>query len=430
MSRGTLRLTLGLCLAAVGPAAAQDTVRVGITYQPGVRPGLVVLPAPGLDSVRAIIARDLDFSDRFEVITLAQTAPGSDGQGAVNYAFFRTLGAALAVELGSLGGGVVWARLHDLAAQRVRDSVTAPLDPSGTGEGRLGIHRVADEIVRWGSGQPGTAATRILFLNEGDKRIWRVDSDGHGLVPVTPAGLQVASPAWSPDGSRIAYMQLNPDGAKPIILQSLATGARVVVPTTAGTQNITPAFSPDGRSLLFARMSEQGVRLYSVNVADQCCVEQLTGGRFAENFSPAYSPDGRRVVFVSTRAGGQQIYSMAVDGTDQELLISFDYGTTGSANAPEWSPDGASIVFHREVERSPQIWVWEFARRQGRSFTSLGRNEDPSWAPDGRHIVFVSDRTGRRQLHVLDTETGRVRQIMTPGAARLPAWSRPLHRPR
>jgi len=42
--------------------------------------------------------------------------------------------------------------------------------------------------------------------------------------------------------------------------------------------------------------------------------------------------------------------------------------------------------------------------------------------------VFISDRTGRRQLFVLDTETNRSRQLMTPFSARLPAWSRPLVR--
>src|SRR5437879_1480379 len=82
------RLFLGLGLLSVGPsvrpAAAQDTsaidrgVRIGIIYRPGVRPGLVLLPRTGggmgLDSVRAIVARDLDYSDRFEVITL----PGGD----------------------------------------------------------------------------------------------------------------------------------------------------------------------------------------------------------------------------------------------------------------------------------------------------------------------------------------------------------------
>ncbi len=121
---------------------------------------------------------------------------------------------------------------------------------------------------------------------------------------------------------------------------------------------------------------------------------------------------------------------MAADGTDQELLVPFDFGTTGNSNGPEWSPDGTRLVFHREVDRAPQVWTFELASRRLVQKTSLGRNEDPSWAPDGRHVVFVSDRAGRRQLFVLDLETGRVRQLRTPGTARLPAWSRPLTRAR
>jgi TolB protein len=412
---------------------AQDTVRVGITYQPGVRPGIVVLPAPGLDSIQAIVARDLDFSDRFEVIPLVteagRTAGRSDAKPqAINYAFYRTLGASLAVELTPATGSFVRMRLYDLGAERVRAEVVLPLEQGGIGEGRLAIHALSDEIARLAVGQNGIAATRMLFLNHEDKRIWKVDSDGAGLAAVTPAGVATMSAAWAPDGSRIAYTQLSADGSKPIVVQALASGTRTVLPTTAASQNITPAFSPEGRSLLFARMSERGVGLYVVNVQDLCCVEPLTGGRFAENFSPAYSPDGRRVVFVSTRAGGQQIYTMAADGTDQELLVPFDYGETGNSNAPEWSPDGTAIAFHREVGGAPQIWIFELAGRRLKALTSTGRNEDPSWAPDSRHLVFVSNRTGRRQLFVVDTETNRVRQIMTPVSARLPAWSRALAR--
>jgi TolB protein len=83
-------------------------------------------------------------------------------------------------------------------------------------------------------------------------------------------------------------------------------------------------------------------------------------------------------------------------------------------------------VFHREVGGVPQIFVFDLASRSLRQLTSLSRNEDPSWAPDGRHIVFVSHRTGRRQLFVVDLETNRVRQIVAPITARLPAWSRSL----
>ncbi|HET7039166.1 MAG TPA: DPP IV N-terminal domain-containing protein, partial [Gemmatimonadales bacterium] len=101
----------------------------------------------------------------------------------------------------------------------------------------------------------------------------------------------------------------------------------------------------------------------------------------------------------------------------------FDYGVTGSSNAPEWSPDGLSLAFHRDVGGSPQIFVMEVGSRTVRQLTSAGRNEDPTWAPDGRHLAFVSDRTGSRQLWVIDLETGRVRQITRGAEARLPAWS-------
>ena len=129
------------------------------------------------------------------------------------------------------------------------------------------------------------------------------------------------------------------------------------------------------------------------------------------------------------RVGQPQIYLMGADGTDQELFASFDFGVTGPSNAPEWSPDGASVVFHRDVNRAPQIFVLEVASRRIRQLTSSGRNEDPTWAPDGRHMAFVSDRSGQRQLWVIDTMTGRIRQLTFLGQVRLPAWSRRLAGP-
>ncbi len=120
---------------------------------------------------------------------------------------------------------------------------------------------------------------------------------------------------------------------------------------------------------------------------------------------------------------------MAADGTDQELFAPFDYGVTGSSNAPEWSPDGATVAFHRDVNRAPQVFVLDVSKRSVRQLTSSGRNEDPSWAPDGRHLVFVSDRSGQRQLWVIDIVTGKIRQLTFQGQARLPAWSRRLSDP-
>jgi TolB protein len=399
---------------------AQDAIRIGITYRPGTRPGLVVLPGAGLDSVRAILRRDLDYSDRFQMID----AGSGGGSGAVNYNYYRTqFNADHAVELVSAPGGVS-VRLHDLAAGRVRNQQVFALPAQTAGDFRLAVHRISDEVTRWASGTDGYAASRLLILS-GD-RIYQVDSDGAGLAPVTPAGEKALSNVWAPDGRRIAYTRFSA-GRGTIVLRDLAGGAATVAHGTDADLNFSPAFSPDGRTLAFARAEETGAtNIFTSNVASSCCLQRLTVRNFADNLSPTYSPDGRRIAYVSSRAGPPQIYVMSADGTDQEVLASFDYGATGPSFAPEWSPDGASVVFHREVSRSPQIFILDVASGRVKQLTSVGRNEDATWAPDGRHVAFISDRTGRRQVWVVDTETGRVRQISTAGSARLPSWSRRL----
>jgi TolB protein len=412
-------------------AAAQDTtqaidkIRVGVEYQPGVRPGLVVLPGAGLDSARAIVRRDLDYTDRFEMITLADEGSGSRGEsGGVSYGIYKTLGAEFGVELAEASGGVT-VRLHDLTAGQVRNQQSFALPPASDPSYRLEVHRIADEVARWATGTVGIAATRLLFVSGG--RVYRVDSDGETITALTAAGQTSLSPAWSPDGQRFAYTVLV-GGRGGVNVQTLASGAVLQAPGTNTGLNITPTFSPEGRLLAYAHSDETGTDIFLANVVDRCCAQRLTVGRYADNLSPTFSPDGRRIAFVSTRAGPPQIYVMAADGTDQELLAPFDYGATGSSNAPEWSPDGANVVFHREVAGSPQLFLVDVAGRRVRQLTSSGRNEDPTWGPDGRHITFVSDRSGQRQLWVIDVETGRVRQLRTPGAARLPAWSRRLNR--
>ncbi len=440
------RFGLLMVLVAAGgrQALAQDSVppaerviRVGITYTPGVRPGMLVLGGPRvqqLDSVRAILARDLDYSDRFEMITLpaednlalgiaepADTNSGGTWSGTfVNYGLYAALGADYAVHVTLTRDSVLRVVVYDVRGEGVRREFAIPQRDLPPPDFRLAVHRISDAVVRVTTGTPGTAATRLLLLQLG--RVYRVDSDGADLVPVSPAGAKTFSPVWGPAGRSVAYTEFGGGGGR-VYIQDVSSGARRLLAPTARHLNYTPAFSPDGRWLAFSRSSSDGTDIYTYDITADCCLQRLTVGRFSDNLSPTYSPDGRRIAFVSTRPGLPQIYVMTADGTGQELLAPFDYGMTGSSNAPEWSPDGLHLAFHRDVAGSPQVFVMDVATRTVRQLTSAGRNEDPAWGPDGRHLAFVSNRTGNRQIWIIDLDTGRVRQLTRLGDARLPAWS-------
>ncbi|HEV8305686.1 MAG TPA: hypothetical protein VGQ25_12025 [Gemmatimonadales bacterium] len=463
---GRTAVFVALVLAAwpsVRPAVGQDTsaidrgVRIGIIYRPGVRPGFVLLPrhGGGLDSVRAIVARDLDYSDRFEVITLpggdsirlatpgappsgppsraarpgavapargatATVTAGGGAQGAtLNYPLYQALGADFALDV-TAGGDTTVVTLHDVAAGGVRRTIRTRLPAPGQADFRQAVHRVADQVLQAALGTAGIAATRILFVKDG--KVYQIDQDGADLKLVSASDRQAMSPTWASDGRRFAYMEFQA-GRGQLFLQEMATGKRTPVATTGKALDFTPAFSPDGQTLAFSRATEEGTDIYTINVKDNCCLRRLTVGRFSDNLSPTFSPDGQRIAFVSTRPGLPQVYVMSADGTNQELFAPFDYGVTGSSNAPEWSPDGQSVAFHRDVAGTLQVFVLDARSRTVRQLTSVGRNEDPTWAPDSRHLAFVSDRSGYRQLWIIDLDTGRIRPLLQQSGARLPAWS-------
>jgi TolB protein len=437
---GLLALVPGVRVATAQDTSAIDRgVRVGIVYKPGVRPGLAFVPGPSgpLDSLRAIVARDLDYGDRFELITLpsyetppAPSAPSApparstSGGGAarvsgLNYQLYQALGADFAVEF-ERRGDTTAVTLHDVAAAGVRRSFVARLPDLRDPGFRMAFHHLSDQIVQAALGSPGIAATRVLFVRDG--KVYVIDQDGAQSRLVSSSDRQAMSPAWATDGRRFAYMEFF-TGRGQLFLQDIGSGRRTSIAATGQTLDFTPSFSPDGKTLAFSRAIEEGTDIYTVNVRDNCCIQRLTVGRFSDNLSPTFSPDGQRIAFVSTRSGLPQVYVMAADGTDQQLFAPFDYGVTGASNAPEWSPDGRSVAFHRDVAGTLQIFVLDARTRTVRQLTSVGRNEDPSWAPDSRHLAFVSDRAGYRQLWIIDIETGRIRPLLQQSGARLPAWS-------
>ena len=409
-------LSTCLLVRALGAQEPAPGVRIGLTYAPGTRPGVYVLPVrgPGADSVRAIVARDLDHGDRIAVI-----APDSGvaPSGALNYALFQRLGAAAVLQMTLPGDGSLQVALHDLASATVRNSQRFVLPPPALAPAwRLALHRVSDEVERWVTGQQGVAASRLLFVRGGT--LWQVDVDGENAMPVAGVGAALG-PTWHPNGSVIAWTELGDAGSR-ILMRDLSSG-RTTVMSGRASANLSPVFAPDGSQLAYAAGND-GTDIVVRPLAGDDGAYAITAGQGSTNAQPTFSPDGRRVAFTTSRLGRNEIYISDSDGANPELLTTSGFGDQLYRSDPSWSPDGRAVAFSTQIEGRFQVATIALRDRSVKQHTSEGINEDPSWAPDARHLVFTSNRGGSRQLWVLDTESGRMRQLTRGPAARVAAW--------
>ena len=421
--RHLLTAALSLAALAAAPLAAQDTVgvRLRLTYEPQYTPGFVVLPFTGAaaEAVREIVRQDLDFSDRFQL----REAAGARAGDPVNAALWRERGADW-VLAGAVEGSTLRLTLHDAVYGQVKGSGEFAL-PSPSSRGfRMAVHAASDQVVRWATGEPGMAASRIAYVlqGRGSKEIYLVDSDGENATRVTSDGSIALSPAWSPDGGRIAYTSFRGGGTH-LYERNLATGADRVVSDRSGL-NITPAYSPDGRTIAFATSAARATEIATTGPGG---LRQHTQSRGRASLSPTYSPDGGRIAFVSDRLGEPQVYVMSLGG-EPRLLSEFTYGQRSYSTSPDWSPAGQWIAYHSRVNGDHQIVMVGADGRGGRLLTDRYRNEDPSWAPDGRHVVFASPNRDGGGLFVLDVVSGRVRPLLRGRGYGLPDWSPTLVR--
>lgn len=409
--------------AAWSAAFAQDTtrgVRIGLTYDPGTKPGVVVLPiqSPTGDSLVAILERDFDLSNRLSVVRLAGAPSAAGAGGRLNYQFYGTVGAAAVVQASVTSRGVHVA-LHDVGKGAVATVHDFPLTEAPYSRSwRHAVHGIADQIEEWITLRRGIAQTRIAYVRGNDILVVDFDGEQEQSVPVVGAAL---SPAWHPNGQLLAYNTYGPESR--IVIHDLRTGRSRNFGAQRNVTNLTPTFTPDGRSLVYSISTENGADLYLMPLEGDAFPRRVTVGRGSENVGPSFSPDGNRITFTSDRTGHPEVYIMDADGTNADIFTAFDFGDQNDRASPDWSPDGRQIAFQSRIDGRFQVFTMSIRDRQPRQLTSEGENEDPSWAPDGRHLVFVSTRTGTRQLWILDTESGKLRQLTRAGGTRLPAWS-------
>ena len=288
-------------------------------------------------------------------------------------------------------------------------------------------HRFADAIIlRLGGGINGIAGTKIYFVSSrsGTKEIWMMDYDGENQHAVTHLGTISLSPRISPDNARIAFASLSHNGWD-VRMYSLELGRAVSFPAgTAGGSNQSPAWSADGTKIAFSSSRSGDPEIWVVN-ADGSDLRRVTYFR-GPDVSPAWNPrTNAQIAWVSGRTGLPQIYIMDQDGSNVRRMTDGGY-----AISPSWSPNGQFLTFSWNRKYGPgapggqDIYVMDIASMRWLQLThEAGSNDFPSWAPDGRHIVFERAIGGHSQIWSMLADGTHQQQLTHTGNNFMPNWS-------
>ena len=426
-------ITALLALGAASQLVAQDIptgVRLGTRYRVDRRPVLAIRPLAGAGSlamtaqqITTVLQRDLDFSDRFELVATPQALAAGD----VNYEQWNSLNVVFLVagELQSRADGYeLTIAVHDVPFSKVKQSQSFRVPATTDRNYRMAIHAVADEIVQWLTGQPGSAASRIVFTRQvgTSHELMIVDSDGENLQRIAGSTGAFYSPTLSGNGRKVAYSVREPSGRIVLRERDLTNGQDRVI-SSRGMISYTPAYSPDGKKLAYAYDIGTGIEIHDYDLERNCCTRRLTKGP-RDDIAPSYSSDGRQIAFASTRLGMSHIFIADADGGEATMLTPYSYGQRIKFVGPDWSPTSSEIVFYGESRGGFHLMVAD-AKRPGSAeqITSSGTNEDPSWGPDGRHIVYSGVGSQGSGLYVIDRTSGRVRLLAGGARLKMAEWS-------
>ncbi|HSL15901.1 MAG TPA: LpqB family beta-propeller domain-containing protein [Actinomycetota bacterium] len=264
---------------------------------------------------------------------------------------------------------------------------------------------------------PGSERIAFAAYFNGRWQIFSVDADGSDIAQLTDLSTDQFYPAWSPDGTRIAFSAQGGDGFMQIWVMD-ASGGDLERLTRGRAWNYLPQWSPDGSRIAFVSSRDGNEEVFVMN-ADGSEQTRLTDDP-DEDLSPAWSPDGDRIAFQSNREGNNDIYVMSADGSQVTNLT--NTAASGEFD-PAWSPDGTRIAFVSDRDGDPEIYVMD---EDGSSVSRVTRDaahdRSPAWSPDGSAIVFESDRAGTVGLFVLNLDGGTVLSLTDVAEACCPAW--------
>jgi len=336
----------------------------------------------------------------------------------INFDNWTDIGAELLIT-----GGVTIKDGHLQIDFRLFDTFKSELLFGKRYKGRLDdqrkiVHRFCSEMVYRLTGKRGVFESMIAFVSTttGNKEIFTCEFDGYDVKQVTRTKSLALFPAWSPDGSSIAYTSYQNDKPE-IFIRHLRDGQEKKI--SFDGINITPVWMHDNKKMGATLSFEGDEEIYLLTETGK--IDKRLTKNWGIDVSPTFSPDGKKMAFVSKRFGSPQIFIQHLDtGAVKRLTYEGKYNTQ-----PDWSPAGDRIVYSGMEAGLANIFV---INADGKDFKQLtvdsGSNESPSWSPDGSLIVFSSTRTSKSRIYVMTASGTDQRVLLTlSGKQTDPAWS-------
>lgn len=259
-------------------------------------------------------------------------------------------------------------------------------------------------------------ASKIVLDGGSAQSIYAIASDrAWGSRTVLSNSVQHEYPAWSPDGTKIAYDSHKGGNWNVWVMNSDGTHTRQL--TNNSHFDGEPTWSPDGTQIAFvsSRSGRDQVWQYTLATGK---VKQLTST--GTNDHPAWSPDGTQIAFASHRSGTWQIWILTLSGGVRRLT-----NDAGNDENPSWSPDGTQIAYDSTpVGGNADIWAISVATGATvRETSSPAQETDPAWSPSGLQIAYDSDVSGTINVWELNLTGGTTQLTTATGAPRQhPSW--------
>ncbi|WP_081881709.1 Tol-Pal system beta propeller repeat protein TolB [Nitrosococcus oceani] len=376
------------------------------------------------ENVAAVIAADLARSGRFAPLPEEDLISRPRNASDIQFQDWRRLGSEGLVigKVISLGADRYEVRFQLFDIYKAEQLVGRRYQVPAAGLRHL-AHQIADLIYETLTGEKGIFTTHIAFVTvsraaHGAKQysLQVADVDGHNPHTILRSKEPILSPAWSPDGTQLAYVSFERRRSE-VFVQELRTGQRQSVASFSGI-NSAPDWSPDGRKLALVLSKEGNPEIYIRDLATGR-LTRLTHNT-AIDTEPAWAPDGGSIVFTSDRGGQPQLYQVPVSG-GQVQRLTFNGAYNASAS---FAPDGRRLALIHGDKGQFHIAVLNLQSKELQVLTETRMDESPSFAPNGRMILYATSSPQGGVLAAVSTD-GRVRQRLAQQGdeVREPAWS-------